>query len=156
MTEATGTPSTPALANPTPEAEAVARLRGYVAEAEGYGQGAIMVATSDLRKALSTLPQAGEPSPEQPVAWRYRWKPMPRSIPGDWREPTHSRWSVQDQTGYEEQALYDHTAPTQPDAGALREALLRAKSVLEIYEDDEEVAAIEVALTGTQQAKGKE
>lgn len=55
--------------------------------------------------------RTSEPEAREAVAWRYRWKPTPRSEPGDWRPPTHSRWSVQDRTHFEEQPLYAHPSP---------------------------------------------
>jgi hypothetical protein len=80
-----------------------------------------------MTRTQDTTPARAEAQDEgaagEPVAWRYRWKPTPRSQPGDWREPTNVRWPEDERVGYEEQALYAHPSPTPAaDEDSVREA----------------------------------
>lgn len=71
----------------------------------------------DILAAISTPAQASG----EPVAWRYRWKPTPRSQPGEWREPTNIRWGEEDRTGFEEQPLYAHPPAQASESGGERD-----------------------------------
>lgn len=141
--------------HPTPEAGAVARreadrelaslglnLAGDLSSGHfGMPDAVTMIEGLATRlAALSTLPEAEEPSSAQePVAWRYRRRAHAYGIPG----ATDGPWTYTDappqfgpngDSTYEIKALYDHPAPTtQPaDVAGVREDV-RSLALIGLY-----------------------
>ncbi len=168
------------IANPTPEAEAVARLtrvrswgtrKGRPWNPDGPEAAALIERqAAEIERLRSTLPQAGEPLSSTPVADNRATdpavkagEPSPAQEPFAyaicWRNHDTLHKTLEDAEQRRGRfkrdilSLYTHPAPAQPDAGDLREAVEFYATGVE--DRGRRARKALAALTGTQQAKGE-